>query len=61
MYFVCIITNENRIRPQKNLTNIRNHNIDFADVENVFYDDFAITIEDDAHSEQRYITIGMDV
>jgi uncharacterized DUF497 family protein len=44
----------------KNKTNFREHKINFTDVEGVFYDQNAITIEDRDHSEQRFITLGMD-
>jgi uncharacterized DUF497 family protein len=47
--------------PQKNLINIRKHGINFVDVEAVFYDAFAITIEDVGHYEQRFLTIGMNI
>ncbi len=47
--------------PQKNLINIRKHGINFVDVEAVFYDAFAITIEDVGHYEQCLLTIGMNI
>lgn len=41
--------------------NLIKHGIDFADVENVFFDILALTIEDpDAEGEHRFITIGID-
>ena len=40
--------------------NIRKHGVDLADVEGVFYDPAAITIEDRDHGEQRFVTLGMD-
>jgi hypothetical protein len=46
--------------PTKNKTNIREHKIDLVDVEGVFYDSNAITIEDRDHSERRFVTLGMD-
>lgn len=46
--------------PAKNRVNTRKHGIDLADVEGVFYDLNAITIEDRVHSEQRFVTLGMD-
>lgn len=46
--------------PAKNIANIKKHGIDLADVESVFYDQSAITIEDNDHDEQRFVTIGMD-
>jgi hypothetical protein len=44
----------------KNRSNISKHGIDLADVESVFYDLNAITIEDRDHKEQRFVTMGMD-
>ena len=45
----------------KRLSNLLKHQIDFADAVGVFYDSWAITIEDpDSFGEQRFITIGMD-
>jgi len=46
--------------PVKNKANLRKHKINFADVAGVFYDQNAITIEDQDHSEQRFVTLGMD-
>ena len=46
--------------PAKNRINIRKHGIDLADVEAVFYDLSAITVEDRDHKEQRLVTLGMD-
>ena len=46
--------------PAKNKSNLRLHKIDFADVEGVFYDPNAITLEDRDHGEQRFVTLGMD-
>ncbi len=46
--------------PNKNKINIRTHGISLADVEGVFYDPMAVTIEDRDHDEQRLVTIGMD-
>ncbi|MFZ4538285.1 BrnT family toxin [Propionivibrio sp.] len=34
--------------------------MDFVDVDAVFYDPCAITIEDHDHKEQRFVTMGMD-
>jgi len=44
----------------KNKINRQKHRIDLADVEGVFYDDRAITIEDRNHPEERFVTLGMD-
>ncbi|MGV8933455.1 MAG: BrnT family toxin [Gallionellaceae bacterium] len=47
--------------PQKALANLRKHGVSFAEVEPVFYDDFALTREDrDAAGEVRFVTVGMD-
>lgn len=46
--------------PAKNTANIKKHGIDLADVEDVFYDQSAVTVEDNDHDEQRFVTIGMD-
>ena len=50
------ITND----PVKNQINLQKHKIDLADVEGVFYDDRAITIEDRDHAEERFVTLGID-
>lgn len=42
------------------MSNARNHGIHFADAVPVFEDDRAITLRDDAHGEERWVTIGMD-
>ncbi len=46
--------------PAKNQINVRKHGIDLADIEGVFYDANAITIEDRDHREQRFVTLGTD-
>ena len=46
--------------PAKSQANIQKHGIDLADIEGVFYDLNAITIEDQDHSEQRFVTLGVD-
>ena len=46
--------------PHKARSNLRKHNISFADAVTVFSDDKAITIEDDFPGEERFVTIGMD-
>jgi uncharacterized DUF497 family protein len=50
------ITND----PVKNKTNLKKHGVDLADVEGVFYDEHAITVEDRDHNEERFVTLGMD-
>ena len=44
----------------KNQANIRKHGISFQEAITVFYDDDALIIQDDAHSEleERFILIG---
>lgn len=45
----------------KRQNNRRKHGIDFADAVEVFYDEFACTIDDpDHHNEQRFIVTGID-
>jgi hypothetical protein len=47
--------------PGKAVSNLKKHRVSFSDVEPVFYDDMAITIEDpDAVGEQRFLTMGLD-
>ncbi len=46
--------------PAKNDANLRKHGIDLADIEGVFHDQNAITIEDRDHKEQRFLTLGID-
>jgi uncharacterized protein len=40
--------------------NVQKHGVSFADTFAVFEDPNAVTIEDFAQGEQRYVTIGMD-
>lgn len=46
--------------PAKNKANIRKHGVDLAEVEGMFYDPQALTIEDRDHAEQRFVTLGLD-
>jgi uncharacterized DUF497 family protein len=46
--------------PHKNRKNITSHGISFAEVEAVFFDAMAITVQDNDHDEQRMVTLGMD-
>ena len=46
--------------PGKANANRIKHGINFADAVAVLEDDLAITIEDQRHEEERFITIGMD-
>ena len=45
--------------PIKNKINLQKHQIDLADIEGIFYDDRALTIEDRDHDEERFVTLGM--
>ncbi len=44
----------------KATTNLVKHGVDLADAATVFDDYHAVTIEDNYHREERYVTIGMD-
>ena len=46
--------------PKKAKSNLRKHEIDFADAVSVFSDDLALTIADERFDEERFIIIGMD-
>ena len=46
--------------PDKNKVNRKKHQIDLTEVEGVFYDGRAITVEDRDHAEERFVTLGMD-
>jgi uncharacterized DUF497 family protein len=46
--------------PAKNRNNLRDHQIDLADVDGVFFDPFALTREDRDHDERRFVTLGTD-
>jgi len=47
--------------PKKNEINIQKHFVSFEEAETVFEDEFAITLYDDAHSEneERFKVIGV--
>jgi uncharacterized DUF497 family protein len=46
--------------PTKAKSNLKKHNVSFADAEGVFYDHLAVHIEDtDSKEEPRFIAIGM--
>lgn len=46
---------------KKAIANLHKHGVSFAEVEPVFYDDFALTREDtDAVGEARFVTVGTD-
>jgi len=44
----------------KDRLNRQKHGVSFADTVAVFEDPGALTIEDDEHDEERFITVGMD-
>ena len=45
----------------KRKSNIKKHDVDFADVTDLFYDEETIVIRDPEHyDEERYIALGMD-
>ena len=46
--------------PEKAKNNLKKHGVSFAEVEPVFFDTLALTIEDDSVLEQRFITVGVD-
>ena len=46
--------------PRKAASNARKHGIRFADAVPALEDDRALTLRDDAHGEERWITIGTD-
>jgi uncharacterized DUF497 family protein len=46
--------------PDKALSNVHKHHVDFADAVLVFNDPLALTILDDQPSEERFVTLGMD-
>jgi len=46
---------------KKALENERKHGIRFSDIEPVFLDPYALTIEDNSSKlEERFVTIGID-
>ena len=46
--------------PRKATANARKHGIQFADVIPVLEDERAITLRDEVHGEERWVTIGID-
>ena len=46
--------------PAQAATNLRKHEIDFADATTIFEDDTALTRLDEYSAEQRFVTLGMD-
>ena len=45
---------------KKARTNLKKHNVDFADATAVLEDERAVTILDDCVYEERFITLGLD-
>jgi uncharacterized DUF497 family protein len=45
---------------KKAISNLKKHGIDFADAVTVLEDERAITITEDYHDEERFISIGVD-
>ena len=43
---------------RKAASNLKRHGVNFADAATIFEDDRALTIEDDRHDEDRFITLG---
>lgn len=46
--------------PRKRALNLKDHGVDLAEVEAVFYDSRGLTVEDRDHEEERFLTIGQD-
>jgi uncharacterized DUF497 family protein len=46
--------------PRKAASNLRKHEIRFADAVPVLEDERAVTLRDDSRKEERWVTIGMD-
>jgi uncharacterized protein len=45
--------------PAKAKSNLKKHNVSFADAEGVFYDPLAIHQEDEYAKEERWVAIGL--
>jgi len=46
--------------PAKAAGNLRKHRVDFADAVTALEDPLAVTVQDDRHGEQRFVTLGQD-
>jgi uncharacterized DUF497 family protein len=47
--------------PEKDRINRREHDgVSLSEVDAVFYDTFALTIEDRDHAEERFVSLGTD-
>jgi len=57
---VHIIRSDVEWDPEKAISNLRKHGIDFADAVSALGDDLAVTIPDDSPDERRFVTVGMD-
>ena len=57
---VHIIRSDVEWDPEKAISNLRKHGIDFADAVSALGDDLAVTIPDDFPDERRFVTVGMD-
>ena len=44
----------------KATSNLKKHNVDFADAVTVLDDDLAITMRDESYGEERFVTLGTD-
>ena len=50
-----------RWNPRKAGSNLKDHDIDFADAIGIFEDIYALTLREEAHpTESRYVTTGQD-
>jgi uncharacterized DUF497 family protein len=47
--------------PQKSTSNLKKHGIRFSDAATVLDDQLALTVTDDRHDEQRFVTLGCDI
>lgn len=61
-YKVCIIKSfEIQCHKAKNAANkLKHQGISLAETEPVFHDEHALTLQDEDHDEQRWITMGLD-
>lgn len=46
--------------PAKAAANLRKHGVRFSDAEGALFDPLALTVEDGADEERRFVTIGVD-
>jgi uncharacterized DUF497 family protein len=59
-YFMHIMTQTNIVWDEvKRLKNIRDHEVDFVDIDDTFFMDYyALTLADNRHSEPRFVTVA---